>query len=173
MGYAELLAVWYAFTMKLERRSIWFVLPPTVIGAIILWCYSFNHRNWIVPATSILTTILTFYYVLLTGDYVRITRDMVRQMREAQEQELRPWILIEIVHKETTISGKPTSNTFLRLRNAGKTPAISLKVSYDRELVKERVALSPLPQSFESFGPERIEDTQLSISYGIEPFVTV
>lgn len=109
--------------MEVYNLVFFGLVPVILIGVFIgtnlspnLLPYFGNSANLV----GFITALMTYLYVILTGQ-------MVRQMIKSSEQELRPYIIVDIEIIE--LAG------YFILRNIGKMPAQNLRVTINPELI--------------------------------------
>ena len=122
----------------------------------------------------ILTTIdwLTLALVVITGFYawatfriLRVNEGVVAAMREQTEAQLRPYVVISVAPRIGT------TLLCLTVKNTGRSPAVNLRMKFDRDFFKNGekregnnvAALSAFTNPIESLAP----DSQLIFNLGV------
>jgi len=122
----------------------------------------------------ILTTIdwLTLALVVITGFYawatfriLRANEGVVSAMREQTEAQLRPYVVISVAPRIGT------TLLCLTVKNTGRSPAVNLRMKFDRDFFKNGekregnnvAALSAFTNPIESLAP----DSQLIFNLGV------
>jgi hypothetical protein len=122
----------------------------------------------------ILTTIdwLTLALVVITGFYawatfriLRANEGVVAAMREQTETQLRPYVVISVAPRVGT------TLLCLTVKNAGRSPAVNLRMKFDRDFFKNGekrkennlAALSAFTNPIESLAP----DSRLIFNLGV------
>lgn len=99
---------------------------------------------------SLMTSVLTFLYVVLTGRYVILTREMVYNMAKNQEEQSRPYIIPDIIFENGVCS--------LLLENIGKLPAREVSFKFTPELIIDNncnLSTSIFDKPFSIFPPSK------------------
>lgn len=97
-------------------------------------------------------------------------------MTEAQERELRPWIIAETIAE---IVPRPRAEnlhekrTSIRIRNTGKWAALMLKVECNRDLFAERLTHELVERSYEVFAPNRVEEISYYPTFNTKGYITI
>ncbi len=106
----------YAMSNK-KQRSVLLIWTPLLLVALFVLSKTYA---WIAEPFGGPNNLVGLLTVLLTYLYVVLTSFMVRQMAQAQEEERRPYVVVDIEMDQ--------QETTMVLKNISKTPARDVRV---------------------------------------------
>lgn len=81
---------------------------------------------WLNSNSGLITSLLTFFLVVLTGWYAYITHKMLKSNEKANNEQTRPYIIVMIESQDLKLK--------LYIKNLGKRPAIEVEISFNPPL---------------------------------------